>query len=85
MENELTVVIQSALLLQRLDMESLPSIVFVPRAAAAAVAVDVLRKSDQPGGKEGGPWSRRGWETVDSGTKKWRPPMHPHITARPSS
>ena len=37
-----------------LYMESLPSIVFDPPTAAAAAAVGVLRKSDQPGSKEGG-------------------------------
>ena len=57
MKNELTDVIQPALLLQKLKMESLPSVVFDPPPAAAAVGV--LRESDQPGGKEGGPWCRR--------------------------
>ena len=54
MENELTAVILLTLLFRKFEMESLPTIVFGPPAAAAVV--HVLRKSDQAAGKEGGPW-----------------------------
>ena len=75
MKNELTDVIQPALLLQKLKMESLPNVVFDP-PLPPLLLVSFVRATSRVEKKEVLGVDAE-WETADSGGGKWWPSMHP--------